>query len=142
MYKQIAIFQRTGGRKRNMDIDIPRNSGPMFEIKIWLEVRKRFNGAAWYSAEHKMLSSTGASDASSSGWGGLIRSPGQDVYRAAGDFPPTVAVEHINVQEGYTLQQTLNLYCADYPVRIAGSTLVSDADSKILHDAFKKGQIE
>lgn len=140
MYKQIAIFQRTGGRKRNTDIDIPTNSGLMFEIKTWLEVRQQFNGAAWYSAEHKMVSLTGASDASSSGWGGLIRSPGQDVYRAAGDFPPTFAVEHINVQEGYALQQTLSLFCADYPARITGSTLVSDVDNKSLHDAFKRGR--
>ena len=83
---------------------------------------------------------TGASDASSSGWGGLIRGLHNDVFRAGGDFPPALAEEHMNVQEGYALQQTLRLFCADHPDDIAGSTLVSDMDNKALHDAFKRGR--
>eukprot|EP00904_Undaria_pinnatifida_P011838 jgi/Undpi1/7785/HiC_scaffold_23.g10258.m1 len=46
MYRQIAKFQRTGGRKKSMEIDIPKNSGLMFELTKWLEVRQRFNGAS------------------------------------------------------------------------------------------------
>lgn len=60
----------------------------MFELQTWLKVRQRFNGALWYRAEHKMLTLTGATDASSSRWGGLTRSPGCDVFKAGGDFPP------------------------------------------------------
>lgn len=112
----------------------------MFELEKWLEVRKRFNGASWYRAEHKLLTLTGATDASSSGWGGLIHSPGCDVFRAGGDFPPDVANHHINLQEGYALQQTLQMYCADFSDRIAGSTLVSDIDNKVFHDSFKRGR--
>ena len=73
MYRQIAIFKRTGGRKKSsssMEIDIPKNGGLMFELTKWLEVRQRSNGASWYRAEHKMGTRTGATDASSSGWGG------------------------------------------------------------------------
>lgn len=70
MYKQIAVFQRTGGRNRNMEIGVPQNGGLMFELLRWLEVRGRFNVASWYRAEHQVISLTGASDASSSGWGG------------------------------------------------------------------------
>ena len=40
MYKQIASFQRTGGRHRSTAISIPKNSGLMFEMEKWLEVRK------------------------------------------------------------------------------------------------------
>ena len=67
MYKQIASFQCTGGRHRSTAISIPKNSGLMFEMEKWLEVRKELNGASWYRAEHKMVILTGASDASSSG---------------------------------------------------------------------------
>ena len=68
MYKQIASFQRTGGRYRSTVISIPKNSGLMFEMETrWLEVRKEFNGASWYRAEHQIVILTGASDASSSG---------------------------------------------------------------------------
>lgn len=60
------------------------------EFTKWLEVRKRFSGASWYRAEHKMLTLTGATDASSSGWGGLIRSVGYDVLnKARVDFHQT-----------------------------------------------------
>ena len=140
MYKQIASFQRIGGRHRSTTIPIPKNSGLMFEMEKWLEVRKEINGASWYRAEHKMVILTGASDASSSCWGGLIRDLHHDVLRAGGEFPPALAEEHINVKEGYALQQTLRLFCADHPDDIAGSTLVSDVDNKVLHDAFKRGR--
>ena len=49
-------------------------------------------------------------------------------------------VGRINVQEGYALQQTLRLFCADHPDDVAGATLVSDVDNKVLHDAFKRGR--
>ena len=140
MYKQIASFRRTGGRHRSTAISIPKNSGLMFEMGKWLEVCKEFNGASWYRAEHKMVILTGASDASSSGWDGLIHGLHHDVFRAGGNFPPALAKEHINVQEGYALQQTLRLFCADHPDDIAGSTLVSDVDNKVLHDAFKRSR--
>ena len=112
----------------------------MFEMGKRLEVRKEFNGASWYRAEHKMVILTGASDAPSSGCGGLIHGLNHDVFRAGGDFPPDLAEEHINGQEGYALQQTLRLFCADHPDDIAGSTLVSGVDKKILHNAFKRGR--
>ena len=44
------------------------------------------------------------------------------------------------MQEGYALQQTLRLFCADHPDDVAGATLVSDVDNKVLHDAFKRGR--
>lgn len=67
MCRRIAIFQRTGERKKIMEIDIPKNGGLMFELTKCREVRRRLNGASWYRAEHKMLTVTGATDASSSG---------------------------------------------------------------------------
>ena len=85
MYKQIAIFQRTGGRKQNTDIAIAPNGGLRFELEKWLEVRHRMNGASWYKAVHQRLTIAGASDASSSGWGGLII-PGEELFQVAGDF--------------------------------------------------------
>ena len=66
-----------------MEIDIPANGGLMFELQKLLEVRKRFNRTSWYRAERQMLASTGATDASSSGWEvELIRSPGYKVFKA------------------------------------------------------------
>ena len=75
MYKVIAHFRKTGGKKHNTDIEVPQNSGLYFEMGKWLEVRGSMNGASWYRAAHQVLTLYGATDASSSGWGGLIRSP-------------------------------------------------------------------
>ena len=72
--------------------------------------------------------------------GGLIRDPGREVFRAGGDFPVDMASTHINLQEGYALQQTLEMYCADHSAQMAGSTLVSDIDNKVFHDSFKRGR--
>lgn len=65
---------------------------------------------------------------------------GQPVFKAGGDFPPEMAHEHINVQEGYALQQVLHLFSDDRPTCLAGSTLISDVDSKVLHDAYLRGR--
>ena len=51
-----------------------------------------------------------------------------------------MASTHINMQEGYALQQTLEMYCADHSAQIAGSTLVSDIYDKVFHHSFKRGR--
>ena len=140
MYRQLARFQQSGGRRRSPDIDIPKNGGLMFELRQWLEVRRKFNGASWYGPARQRVKITGASDASSRAWAGLIESPGHTVFQAGGDFPPEFAQEHINLQEGYALQQTLHLFCEERPFQLAGSTLISDIDNKVFHDAFKRGR--
>ena len=87
-----------------------------------------------------MVTVTGATDASSGGWGSLIRNPGREVFRAGADLLVELASTHINLQEAYALQQTLEMYCADHSAQIAGSTLVSDIDNKVFHDSFKRGR--
>lgn len=44
-----------GGTKLNTDIAVTKNSGLSYDLCMWLEVRKRFNGASWYKAKHKMV---------------------------------------------------------------------------------------
>ena len=51
-----------------------------------------------------------------------------------------MASTRINLHEGYALQQTLEMYCADHSAQIAGSTLVSDIDNEVFHDSFKRGR--
>lgn len=42
-----------------------------------------------------------------------------------------LASEHINVQGGYALQRTLQLFCAKRPAEIAGSTPREDNDKRL-----------
>jgi len=140
MYQAIGKYQRQGGRKRNTEIDVPKNGGLRVEMEKWMEVRQTMNGASWYKALHQTLHFTGASDASSRGWGGLIRCPGEEVFKAAGDFPDEWLTKHINEQEAYALKQTLVLYCKERPAQVTGSTIVMDVDNKALFHAVKRGR--
>lgn len=127
----------TGGRKRNMDIDVPKNVALRFEMEKWLEVQEKMNGGAWYTARHQNLTVVWASDASSRGWGGLIRCPGEEVFHVAGDFPDGWTTQHINDQEAYAIKQLL---VVSTTTLVQGSTLVVDVDYQALFYAMKNGK--
>ena len=67
------------------------------------------NGASWYDLAHHPLSTTGASDASSSSWAGVVHgTPGSgEVFRAAADFTAEWVSSHINVKETFALYEVL-----------------------------------
>ena len=108
----------------------------------WLEVRSRLNGAPWYDATRYVLTISGATDASSQAWGGLIRGPFGtfSVFKAAADFPAAWHNAHINVKETLALHEVLKLVTTTHPGCLKGSTAVVDVDNKPMHDAFKKGR--
>ena len=138
---KLRVFQPTGGRHHNTAISILKNSGLMFEMERWLEGLERVQWCVVVPSKTQHGRLDGRVRRIIWWLGGLIRGLHYDVFRAGGDFPPTLAEEHIiNVHEGYALQQTLRLFCADHPDDIAGSTLVSDVDNKVLHDAFIRGR--
>ena len=89
MYCQIAAFKRSGGRKNLSSIAVSEHSGLRFKIEKLLEMRTRLNGAPSYDATRHLLTISGATDASSQAWGGLIRAPfgAFSVFKAAADFP-------------------------------------------------------
>ena len=97
------------------------------------------DGSPWYKASHRVLTLTGASDASPEAWGGLIRIPGSPDFSAMGDFPEEWASRHINVQEAYALLETLKLFCKGKMRQLAGTRTVVDVDNKTLYLAFRKG---
>lgn len=140
MYAQNGKFQRTGRSRVSATCRIAKHSGLMTELVKWLEVRKRLNGAAWYRALHHVLEVTGATDASSVGFGGVIRGPNHVLFEAAGDFTDDWVLAHINEKEGFALQETLRLYSEKFPAQIQGSTVVVDVDNQALFFANKKGK--
>lgn len=139
MYKQIAKFQKSAKSRVSATVKIAKNSGLMGELVRWLEVRERMNGAPWYKASHQLLSLTGATDASSSGWGGVTRGPDGIPFEAAADFPADWVWTHINEKEGYALLESLKLCTVQRPLQILGSTVVIDVDNTTLFHAFRKG---
>ena len=108
MYRPIAVFKRAGSRKNLSSIAVSKRSGLRFEMERWLEVRSRLNGAPWYHATRHVLTISGATDASSQAWGGLIRGPSGafSVFKAAADFPAAWHNAHINAKETFALNNT------------------------------------
>ena len=84
------------------------------------------NGASWHDATHHLIKLTGATDASSSGWGGISRGPFKSfvVLKAAKYFPVEWIDVHINVKETFALHEVLRLLVAQYPDHLSGTTLV------------------
>ena len=111
-------------------------------MERWLKVRSRLNEAPWYDVTRHVLTSSGATNASSQAWGGLIRGSfgAFSVLKAAADFPAAWHNAHINVKETFTLHEVLKLATMTHPGFLKGSTAVVDVDSKTMHDTFKKGR--
>ena len=89
------------------------------------------NGASWYDATHNSLKLTGATDASSSGWGGIVWGPFKyfNVFKQAAGFSAELTDVHINVKETVALHEVLRLLVAQYPDHLSGITLVLDVDN-------------
>ena len=142
MYKHIAKFRRTGGRVKAAMIAVQKSRGLSDELHTWREVRHRMNGASWYDATHHSIKLTGATDASSSGWGGIVRGPFKSfsVFKASADFPAEWIDVHISVKETFALHEVLRLLVAQHPDHLRGTTLVVDVDNTTMFHAFRKGR--
>ena len=103
-------------------------------------MRIRLNGAPGYDATRYVLTPSGATDASSQAWGGLVRGPfgALSVSKAAADFPMTWHNANINVKETFVLHEVPTLVTTTHPGCLKGSTAVVDVDRKTMHDAFKR----
>ena len=142
MYHQIARFRRTRGSSILARVNVPPNGGLRYEMEQWLAVRKRMNGASWYDPAHHSIAITGATDASSQGWGGIVRSPHKSgkEFRAAADFPPDFAQAHINVKETFALHEVLRLLVDNQPEYLRGSTATIDVDNTTMFYSVRNGR--
>ena len=141
MYHLIARFRRTGGSSIPARVNVPGSGGLRYEIEQWISVRKHMNGASWYDPTHRSIDITGATDASSQEWGGVVRSPRvyANVFRAVADFPPDIAQAHINIKETFALHEVLRLLADDQSRYLRGSTVTIDVDNTTVFHSFRNG---
>ena len=123
-----AAFKRSGSHK-NYHRSQHRTE------EEWLKARIRLNRAPWHGATGHVLTITGATDASSHAWSGLIREPFGTIplFRAAVDFPSERYNAHINVKETFALHEVLKLARTTHPEYLKGSTAVNDAGNKEMY---------
>ena len=100
------------------------------------------NGASWYDSAHHPLSTTRASDASSSSWAEVIHGTlgSEKVFRAAADFPAEWVSSHINVKETFALYEVLRLLVETPPDFLRARTITIDVDNKAMFYAVQKGR--
>ena len=98
------------------------------------------NGAPWYSAAHHARPISGTTDASSSGWEGVVKRPfgSIEVFRAAADFSPEGVHTHINVKETFALYEVLRLRVQDHPDVLRTSTVTIDVDNTTLFHSVRR----
>ena len=125
MYRQIAAFKRSGGRNNLQSIAVSERSGLRSKMESRLE------------ASRHVLTISGATDASSQAWGGLIRRPSGAffVFKTVADFPAAWHNAHINVKETFALHEVLKLATTTHPGCLKGGIAVVDADNKTMYDA-------
>ena len=65
------------------------------------------NRLAWFQALDRVLSVSGATGGSSSGWGWVTRGADEDLFEAAADLPDDWVEAHINERNAHALLEIL-----------------------------------
>ena len=100
------------------------------------------NGASWYDATHHLIKLTAATDASSSGWGGIVREPFKSfsVFKAPAGFPAEWIDVHKSMKETFALHDILRLLVTQSPDHLSGTTSVVEVENTTMFDAFRKSR--
>ena len=141
MYRQIATFKRSGGRKDLSSTAVSERSGLRFERERWIEVGIRLHRAPWYDATPHVLTISVGTDASSQAWGGLIKETVRSVFcfQSSCRLPGGIVQRKYYAKETFALHEVLKLATTTHQGYLKGSTAVVDVNNKTMHDAFKKG---
>ena len=84
---------------------------------------------------------TGAPDASSEGWRGVVRSPlvSSKIFLVA-EFLPDLAHVHISIKDTFALHKVLGLLVNDQPGYLRGRTATINVGNTPMCDSVRKGR--
>ena len=107
---------------------------------MWYGLTENAQEGPWYLAKHFAVVLTRAvSDASSVAWGGVLRFASL-VFQAGADFGPEWMARGIHVKEMYALHELLQVFCKEFPGRLARAQVVADVDNLTVVHNFRKGR--
>ena len=110
------------------------------ELELWYGLTENAQEGPWYLAKHfTVVLTRAASDASSVAWGGVLRFASL-VFQAGADFGPEWMARDIHVEEMYALHELLQVFCKEFPGRLARAQVVADVDNLTVVHNFRKGR--
>ena len=119
---------------------VPRRSGLREELELWGGLTENAQEGPWYLAKHfVVVLMRAASDASSVAWGGVLRFASL-VFQAGADFGPERMARDIHVKEMYALHELSQVFCKEFPGRLARAQVVADVDNLTVVHNFRKGR--
>lgn len=108
------------------------------EFRWWCDITTSTHEGPWQRARHFAARITsGASDASSVAWGGVLYSP-DGPFQAGGVFPPQWLATHINQKEIYALYHLLHQFCSSHPEVLGRAQVLMDVGSQAIRGAFTR----
>ncbi|CAN0429763.1 unnamed protein product [Ascophyllum nodosum] len=121
-------------------VRVPRRSGLREELELWYGLTENAQEGPWYLAKHfAVVLTRAASDASSVAWGGVLRFASL-VFQAGADFGLEWMARDIHVKEMYALHELLQVFCKEFPGRLARAQVIADVDNLTVVHNFRKGR--
>ena len=140
MFEALRKAQCPRNRFWQHRVRVPRRSGLREELELWYGLTENAQEGPWYLAKHfAVILTRAASDASSVAWGGVLRFASL-VFQAGADFGPEWMARDIHVKEMYALHELLQVFCKEFPGRLARAQVVADVDNLTVVHNFRKGR--
>lgn len=138
MFATLAALEKT--TLRTVDLSLDASADLVGEMRKWLAISATTHEGPWQIARHFSAAlKTGASDASSLAWGGVVYTEG-DPFEAGGVFPPEWRSKHINNKEMYALYNLLLQFCERHPDALRRAQVLIDVDSQSVVGSFNRGR--
>ena len=138
MFAVLSKLEKTGTSR--IDLASHAHADLLGEFKQWMTITSTSQEGPWQRARHfTAVLTCGATDASSTGWGGVVNAS-SGPFRAGGVFPQNWLSRHINSKEMYALYHVLRQFCTRYPEALRRAQVLIDVDNQSVVGAFKRGR--
>lgn len=137
MFAMVALLEKSGAHVG--DLTARASADLVGELRHWLGISATTHEGPWQVARHFAAKLTsGASDASSLAWGGVVFA--REEFRAGGIFPPEWMPKHTNFKEMYALHHLLLQFCEAHPEVLRRAQVLIDVDSQAVVGVFNRGR--
>ena len=141
MFEALRKAQCPSNRFWQHRVRVSLRSSLREELELWYGLTENAQAGPWYLAKHfAVVLKRAASDASSVAWGKVLRFASL-VFQAGSYFGPEWMARDTHVKEMYALHELLQVFCKEFPGRLARAQMVADVDNLTVVQNFRKGRV-
>ena len=138
MFAAISAMEKSGRSEVLLALD--SNADLRGEMEHWQRITTTTHEGPWQKVRHfNARLTSGASDASSPAWGGVVYAV-DPPFMAGAVFPPEWLARHINQKEMYALYHLLLQFCENHPVAFCWAQVLINVDNEAVVGAFNRGR--